>query len=667
VRPTDPSTRTSRFAEGLIVATIAAGTFAFRWLTLDFENDYFMHVAWAAEMLRGERPVHDFVEPGFPLQTMLSYVALRAGGYHLAWEGFFACSLISVSVVCTYAISRWLGAPRWLSACAALLAALAYPRLYAYPKAIVYPAAMYALMVYLHRPRLAALLAMGAATAMAFLFRHDHGAWIVGPTVLGLALGHWRQPRQLLRAVAVYGGAATACVSPWIVWVALSGHADQYFAFLFERGSGLVDRTRLPDRRFSLDSSMPLLSVAPIEYPLVGIRWVPSVSADARREREARYSLEPVPEADDRYRLRDLASENVRALVFDLAVEDTSGIDRSSLRVPSGGFAFLDLQFQRYAPINRLRVLPGVVRSSNAEPWLTWVTFTIPWIAILGGLASWVRHRHDSLRASRAALVVATAALSIVTYQTLVRASPDSRLGDIAALTAILLAWTLWQTWPLGGWPGRLVRPTMILLLALTLASAGSFGRFTTRLAAVGVDGPTNLVRRLLGVGTLFAARPLDIYSPPGANGLAGLARWLNECTFEDERLALIGFGPQVFVLAERGFAAGLAFYDLGWSSSERDQALALSRWSRQRVPVVLGMEAEWDSFSRDYPRIRSHIDDRYVMVERSAFGGGKPVIVLVERSATPARIHAATGLPCFRGASDPAGRQRVSRNTGAM
>ena len=32
---------------------VATGTFVLRWLTLDFDNDYFMHMAWAADMLRG--------------------------------------------------------------------------------------------------------------------------------------------------------------------------------------------------------------------------------------------------------------------------------------------------------------------------------------------------------------------------------------------------------------------------------------------------------------------------------------------------------------------------------------------------------------------------------------------------------------------------------------
>ena len=80
-------------------------------------------------------------------------------------------------------------------------------------------------------------------------------------------------------------------------------------------------------------------------------------------------------------------------------------------------------------------------------------------------------------------------------------------------------------------------------------------------------------------------------------------------------RVALIGFEPQVFFLSERGFAGGLAFYDLGWNSSDEDQALVIERWSRQQVPVVLAMDSEWGSFSRDYPAIRGWIDTHYDVV----------------------------------------------------
>jgi hypothetical protein len=643
-RLTQPLTATDR----ILTLTVAAGTFVLRWLTLDFDNDYFMHMTWAADMLRGQWPVRDFVEPGFPLQTWLAYAGLRWGGYQLSWEGFIACAFIAISTALTYMLCRRMGVPRWLSFLVVVIAAATYPRLYTYPKAFVYPAAIGALLCYQHRPDRRSLILVALATAIAFLFRHDHGVWIVAPTVIGFAYCHWREPQVLARTVIAYGVASLVMVSPWLVWVALSGHAGQYWSFLVERSEGLTDRTRLPLQIFDFDFTAPIVTVAPIEHPVIGVRWAATASPEQRRSLEQRYRLQPVPEDPGRYRLTNLDSDNIKTLLGDPAIEDTSGIDRRSMRTPDGAFPWLYLQLQRYVPLIRLRVLPGFVKTANAEPWLTDVTFFIPWFVLVVELLRTVARRQDTHNGA-AVLMIPTAALSIITYQTLVRASPDSRLGDIAALTAFLLAWGVWRVWTLGGTAKFVVRPLALVMLLLTLASAVAYGRVITRVGGVGVDGPTNFVRRLSGVGALYATRPLDLFAPPGATGLARLSRWLNQCTSESARVALIGFEPQVFFLSERGFAGGLAFYDLGWNSSEEDQALVIERWSRQEVPVVLAMDSEWGSFSRDYPAIRDWIDTHYDVVLQSAFEGGKPLTVLVRKSLPRVRTHSSTELPCFK------------------
>ena len=146
-------------------------------------------------MLRGQWPVRDFVEPGFPLQTWLAYAGLRSGGYQLSWEGFIACAFIAISAALTYTLCRRLGVPRWLSLLVVVIAVATFPRLYTYPKAFVYPAAIWALLCYQHRPDRRSLLLVALATAIAFLFRHDHGVWIVAPTVIGFAYCHWREPK----------------------------------------------------------------------------------------------------------------------------------------------------------------------------------------------------------------------------------------------------------------------------------------------------------------------------------------------------------------------------------------------------------------------------------------------------------------------------------------
>ena len=147
-------------------------------------------------------------------------------------------------------------------------------------------------------------------TAVAFLFRHDHGVWIVGPTVVGFAFCHWREPRVLATRVVAYGIASLVMVSPWLAWVGSSGHATQYLSFLLERSEGLTDRARLPLQIFEFDSAAPVVAVAPVDYPVVGVRWAPTVSPEERRSLEEKYRLLELPNESDRYRLRNLDEES---------------------------------------------------------------------------------------------------------------------------------------------------------------------------------------------------------------------------------------------------------------------------------------------------------------------------------------------------------------------
>jgi len=71
--------------------------------------------------------------------------------------------------------------------------------------------------------------------------------------------------------------------------------------------------------------------------PRVHVRWRDEVTAGERTALERRYSLESeqfVEETTWSYDLLDRSRDNVRALVADPAVDDTAGIDRSTLEVP---------------------------------------------------------------------------------------------------------------------------------------------------------------------------------------------------------------------------------------------------------------------------------------------------------------------------------------------
>lgn len=621
----------------------------FRWVTIDFDNDYFMHLAWAAEILRGEWPVRDFVEPGFPLQTLLAFAGLSLGGYQLAWEAAIACGFIAAGAALAFLTCRRMGVPAWLALATTTIAVASYPRMYAYPKAFVYPLAVYALVRYVRRPDRVSLAMVASATALAFLFRHDHGAWIAATAVVTCLIVHRHSPRMAARALLGYACVATVLVSPWLAWVAASGHAGQYVRFLAEESRVLTNRSRLPAGRLSIDRFWPVVAVAPLDYPVVGVRWAPQLSVEERRRSETQYRLEPTGMQADEYRLIDTAQANVQAMLVDPGVEDTRGINRSTLRVPSGSVPWVYWLAQRYLPFVRLRILPDLSTGATAEVWLNWTTFALPWIVLAIAALQVVGPRAGVASGGSTTVIVPSVMLAVITYQTIVRSSPDSRLGDVGPLTAVLLAWLVWQVSRLSGWPGLALTSLSGLLLVTMFGSALAYGRVVPRLGAAGIDGPVNLARRAWGQYARFGGRPLDLFAPVGEPGLPLVSRWLNDCTAPTDRVAVIGFEPQVFFLAERGFAGGLAFYDLAWNSAPGEQALVIERWSRQRVPVVVAMASEWEAFSRDYATIRAFIDNRYQPLQTSAFGGTKVLTILTDRSAPPAGTDPRTRLPCFR------------------
>ena len=232
-------------------------------------------------------------------------------------------------------------------------------------------------LVRLPRP----LVVAGLIAGTAFLLRHDHGVYAAFFVVSGIALFHRLDVRGFAKASLIVAGVAALVVTPWLAWVLASGYAGHYWRFLTSQAQGLAARQRAPEVSLGIDRSQPILAVVPIRYPRVGIHWVAGLSLEDRRDRERRYGLEPLS-GDDTYRLTRTEVPNVRALVQDPVVEETDGIDRGSLRVPAALFRWSYFQVERYLPVVRLRVLPGVLNQSNALPWLTWVWFALPAIVL---------------------------------------------------------------------------------------------------------------------------------------------------------------------------------------------------------------------------------------------------------------------------------------------
>ena len=646
---------------------VFAGTFLFRWLTVEFPNDHFQHLSRARQILLGEVPIRDFFDAGFFLQNYLSSAAQLLFGYNLFGEAVLTISFVALGTMLVFHLSARLSGSRWLAGCAALLTVLAFPRLYSYPKVFLYVSAIGLTWLYARRGNRLDVTLMAALTAVAFLLRHDHGVYIGVMMVCFLGLREWGGV-QLWHRLGLYAGVTAGLLLPFAVFVQTTTGLVSYV-----RESGTpaqaiassLSSSRAVPARFRIEPSAPLLVVDPPIGP-INVRWAAGADDAARRQRELRYGLtagvrQGAKSRTWSYVLTDQQSGNVRALVQDPLIEDTAGIDRGTfLTLPERWGSLL----KRKLFVLRLRgLLPGVFTSQNALAWFYYLTLLVP-VAALG----WVGAGWWSERVARpeAAIVAPVAILCGIISHTLVRGSPDTHLPDVAAPTFVLAAWLVRRRGNLDG-PlvrARLANAGMVGLLLVTFWSvwtvggSGASGGFGARLERAGIrDGPAGIWTHLGVVTRRLRDRPIDDWAPPGSTGLAALTRYLLDCTTPADRILVTWFAPEVFYYAERGFAGGQTYLHGRWHASVSDQRLTLERMQRQSVPIILARRDRVEHFRRGFPLIYDYVQSRYRLVSESTFGG-EPTefLVFVDTRLDPVGEHPVLGLPCYRQMTADAG-----------
>lgn len=173
---------------GLTVAAVGAGvvTALVRLAAFNgFENDHFMHVAWAQQLALGALPGRDFVEPGMPLVVVLSAIA------QFVWPGFLSDAVLGATAlgvaggfVCavTARLTRSISA----GLAASTMALAFFPRFYSYPKALVPAVALWLVVRYARDHSRSALWQLALWSVVSFLFRHDLG--VMAAVAIGTAL-----------------------------------------------------------------------------------------------------------------------------------------------------------------------------------------------------------------------------------------------------------------------------------------------------------------------------------------------------------------------------------------------------------------------------------------------------------------------------------------------
>jgi hypothetical protein len=220
---------TAAFGACLAALFLLTAIFRFAHLASGFPNDHFLFLAGAQQMLLGDWPTRDFLDPGFPLMFGAAALAQLLLGKTLYAEAVLVSLSFALAAVFTALAVRELTGSRVLALLAALLEIAIVPRTYGYPKLLAYAAAVFLLQRYVSRPTKGRLFALAASIVTAFLFRHDHGVY------LGIAgaLAAWLAPppgpwTARLRRSATLVGLVVLLAAPYLVYVQANGGVWAY-------------------------------------------------------------------------------------------------------------------------------------------------------------------------------------------------------------------------------------------------------------------------------------------------------------------------------------------------------------------------------------------------------------------------------------------------------
>jgi len=628
----------SRRAYVVLVVLVFWWAFAFRLVDPRFTNDDFDHLSKARQVLLGELPDRDFVDDGRPL-TILASAAAQWASPTLLSEVILRGGAIALGVAFVFVLARRLSRSSILGVLAALFTIAMRPRLYNYPKVVLFPIALWLLWRYLDHPSRRRLAGLAAMTVVVFLFRYDLGIYVA--VVYGTVLA-FTQRARLLPTLGVYATLGLLLCAPYLGWLATQNHlqatASRGLGTFLKQSGGLLNA---PVHFYILDPTPPQ----------IGIRWAPGVTSETQHEIEHEYGLDfRTVKSDGRtilYRVADPAASRLEALVHDRHVEDTGGIDRGTgqlLPEPRWNWWLESVPLLRF---NGSRIFPTAV---DAQNWL-YLLFTFsPALVVL--VLWWTR---KSLREGEMVEVVSLVLLCVIVDQFLIGDSPDSRLPDVAALNAVLLAWLLRQGFDAVKRLRMMPGPAGMTLAAAVLLFIGVGGMITVRATTLyseaswshvvlaGVQSPATVARSVRSLGR----RPIAYWADSGITNRA-LIDYTFRCLAPNDRPFVMAYAPEVYYVSERLFPGGLNKFE-GGGYVRISQALVMRRLAMQSVPVVVLMDGTLADLGEDWRELAAFIADRYEQVRQFDFGEGDHTYrILVEKRRPVTRVESQWGLPCF-------------------
>ncbi len=603
------SSRWMRSRHMVAAGGIFVAAFLFRLSTFSLTNDDYLHLSLAQQVLLGDVPVRDFIDPGEFLFYYLSAAVQFLFGRHLLSEVILDALLLAVGYTFIFLLASHASRSCAVGVLVTTIAVLLMPRLYSYPKVLLYGVAVSVIWRYIERRGTRELVVLAVWTAVAFLFRHDHGTYIAAASCVMLAVTHWdRDWREAARKVLHFGSVIALLLLPFFIFLQVNGGAISYWRNTLATGRAEYERTVGP---------YPPFLVSP-RITRITVRWAAGVDEPARGALEERFHLaapEQLGAGAWQYTLTDASTQNIAALVREPAVDDTGGLDRSRFTVTA-------------------RVI-----EPNLSAWFYYLTLILPPLAIVT-LVRTTRDTSPPTMEHEREKIASIAMLAALMHLFLLRSATPGAVADVSAVTAVLGAWLLRRG--LMPWPGVAAWPLARAVLTLAMLA----GTLAVTWRTSGADALQRLVATLEddGIGPIMERlNGLRQSSAPFAD--AG-ASYVFDCTEEGDRLLVTGYVPTLYYKSGRGFAAGRPYFLPSFAPLPEGERFSLERLMQQRVPIVLA-ESDGGTFA-SFPSIDEYVR-RYFRRAGTIQFEGAMFDVLVDVRIPPACSYGSERLPCFR------------------
>jgi hypothetical protein len=257
-RPAPPSStpveRRSRGPSNAVLAFAAAAVFIVTWLLRypdpgnelgGLIDDHFFYAVPGWQLLFGELPDRDFVDPGAPLTFVISAALQQLLGRSIWSEFIFCVTALSAGAALTCVLAARASGSVILGVLAALLETALLPRLYNYPKIAIYSVAIAMLWAWANRPRTSRTWWVAVLAAVAFLLRHDHGVYVaVAFAALLCTMRDFPWSARLRHAV-IFGVATLVLLAPYLVYLQVNGGVLRHFVPAYRWSARDYDRAPL--------------------------------------------------------------------------------------------------------------------------------------------------------------------------------------------------------------------------------------------------------------------------------------------------------------------------------------------------------------------------------------------------------------------------------------